>query len=285
MWSFFSLTFVVSWSAWIGRSAVLAGDSRPLPQAIGGFLYILGVFAPALVALFLTARAHGRTGALALLRRTVKTPPGVRWYFFAVTYMAAVKLVAAALHRIAVGTWPPFGQESLLIVAIAMVFSTPVQAGEELGWRGYALSPLSARFGLAGASIVLGAFWACWHLPFFILPGSDKTGQSFTVYLVTVTALSVAMAWLYWRTEGSLLLTMLMHAAINNTKDVVPSGVPAGSPAFFLGASLVAWLSAAILWACAAYFLTRMRGVSLQVDRQEVSPGPPVDVYTRPGAE
>jgi len=33
-----------------------------------------------------------------------------------------------------------------------------------------------------------------------------------------VIALSVAIAWLYWRTNGSLLLTMLMHSAINNTK-------------------------------------------------------------------
>jgi hypothetical protein len=38
-----------------------------------------------------------------------------------------------------------------------------------------------------------------------------------------VTALSVAMAWLYAKTNGSLLLVMLMHAAVNNTKDIVPS--------------------------------------------------------------
>jgi membrane protease YdiL (CAAX protease family) len=43
------------------------------------------------------------------------------------------------------------------------------------------------------------------------------------VYLLSVTALSIAMAWLYWQTNQSLLLTMLMHAAVNNTKDIVPS--------------------------------------------------------------
>ena len=266
LWSFFSLTFVVSWSAWIGRSAVLGtGDSRPLPQAIGGFLYILGVFAPALVALFLTTRAEGRAGALGLLRRTIKAPAGARWYVLAVTYMAAVKLGAAVLHRLAVGHWPPFGQGSLFIMAIAMLFSTPVQAGEELGWRGYALSPLSVRFGLPGASIVLGVVWACWHLPFFFLPGNDKTGQSFPVYLVMVTALSVAMAWLYWRTEGSLLLVMLMHAAVNNTKDIVPSLAAGATNPFALSTSLVAWLTVALLWIGAAYFLLRMRGAELRL--------------------
>lgn len=264
LWKFFSFTFALSWSAWIARAALEARAALPLGQAIDGFLYILGVFAPALVALALTAPAGGRQRVLALLHRTIQPPPGAKWYVFAIAYMAAAKLVAASLYRIAEGAWPPFGRESLLIMALALLVSTPVQAGEELGWRGYALAPLSARFGLPGASIVLGVVWACWHLPFFFLPGNDKTGQSFLVYLVTVMAISVAMAWLYWRTEGSLLLTMLMHAAINNTKDVVPSAVTAGSPSFFLGASLVGWLSAGVLWVCAAYFLVRMRGVRLE---------------------
>jgi uncharacterized membrane protein len=57
---------------------------------------------------------------------------------------------------------------------------------------------------------------------------------------------------------------MLMHAAVNNTKDIVPSAVSAATNAFSLSSSLVAWLSVAILWICAAYFLVRMRGVKLQ---------------------
>lgn len=143
-----------------------------------------------------------------------------------------------------------------------------MQAGEEIGWRGYALPRLSAFLGLSGASIALGVIWAVWHLPFFFISGADKSGQSFPVYLLSVTALSVAMAWLYWRTNGSLLLTMLMHAAVNNTKDIVPSAVSAATNAFSLNSSRVAWLSVAILWICAAYFLFRMRGVKLQDDWQ-----------------
>jgi CAAX protease family protein len=263
---FFSLTYIVSWILWIAVAAILRG-AAPQPSgfpAISGFLYLLGVFAPALAALALTARADGRAGTLALLRRTVKWSVGARWYVFAVGYMAAIKLVSALLLRIATGAWPAFGQEPVYIMAIAIVFSTPVQAGEEIGWRGYALPRLSARLGLSIASIVLGVIWAGWHLPFFFISGTDKSGQSFPLYLLSVTALSVAMAWLYWRTNGSLLLTMLMHAAVNVTKDIVPSAVSAATNAFSLSSSLVAWLSVAILWICAAYFLVRMRGVKLQ---------------------
>ena len=263
---FFSLTFIVSWILWIASAAILRAPTPQPPGflAISGFLYLLGVFAPSLVALALTARANGRAGTLTLLRRTVKWSVGARWYVFAVGYMAAIKLGAAVLLRIATGAWPAFGQEPVYIMAIAIPFSTPVQAGEEIGWRGYALPRLSAHLGLSGASIVLGVIWACWHLPFFIISGTDKSGQSFPVYLLSVTALSVAMAWLYWRTNLSLLLTMLMHAAINNTKDIVPSAVSAATDSFSLSSSLVAWFSVAMLWICAVYFLIRMRGVKLQ---------------------
>ncbi len=262
---FFSLTYIVSWILWIAAAAILrvATPQHSAFLAISGFLYLVGVFAPALVALALTARADGRKGTLTLLRRTVKWSVGARWYVFAVGYMAAIKLAVALLLRIATGAWPAFGLEPVYITAIAIPLSTPVQAGEEIGWRGYALPRLSARLGLSSASIALGVIWACWHLPFFFISGTDKSGQSFPVYLLGVTALSVAMAWLYWRTNGSLLLTMLMHAAVNNTKDIVPSAVSAATNAFSLSSSRVAWLSVVILWICAAYSLVRMRGVKL----------------------
>lgn len=266
----------MSWSLWIATAAILR-VATPQPSgflAISGFLYLLGVFAPSLVALALTARADGRAGTLALLSRTVKSSVGARWYVFAISYMAAIKLAAALLFRITTGAWPAFGQEPVYIMAIAIVFSTPVQAGEEIGWRGYALPRLSARLGLSSASIALGVIWACWHLPFFFIAGTDKSGQSFPMYLLSVTGLSVAMAWLYWRTNGSLLLTMLMHAAVNSTKDIVPSAVSTATNALSFSSSLVAWLSVAILWMCASYFLIRMRGAKLQDRRQAATDVP-----------
>ena len=134
-----------------------------------------------------------------------------------------------------------------------------MQAGEEVGWRGYALPRLSARYGLAPAGIILGIIWAAWHLPLFFFPNSDTLGQSFPLYVLQVTAVSVAMAWLYWRTGGSLLLVMLFHAAVNNLKDIVPSAAPDATNAFTLHASLVGWLTVTFLWIGALYFLIQMR--------------------------
>lgn len=261
---FFSLTFLVSWIFW--TAAVIV--SRAVGSAPFGLenhpLLLLGVFAPSLVALALTARAEGRAGTRVLLERVVQAQASVPLYVFAVGYMAAIKLAAAVLLRIGTGAWPAFGEEPLYIMAMAMIVSTPVQAGEEIGWRGYALPRLARGLGLPLASLVLGVIWASWHLPFFFISGTDKSGQSFLVYLLGTTALSVAMAWLYWRANESLLLTMLMHAAINNTKDIVPSVAVTSTSPFTLNASLVAWLTAALLWIPAVYMLLQMRGAKLQ---------------------
>src|SRR6266446_6771349 len=220
---FFSLTYVVSWIFFAAAAAISGWTAAPTSglAAIRGLLFLLGTIAPALVALALTAQADGRVGTLALLRRIIQWDVRVRWYVFAVAYMALIKVGVALAHRLDTGAWPAFGQTPFFIMAVAIVFSTPVQAGEEIGWRGYALPRLTERFGLPLASIVLGVVWASWHLPFFFIPGSDNAGQSFPVFLLAVTALSVPMAWLYWRTNGSLLLTMLMHSAINNTAGIV----------------------------------------------------------------
>ncbi len=90
------------------------------------------------------------------------------------------------------------------------------------------------------------------------MAGVDEYRQSFPVFLVQVTALSAAIAWLCGHTHGSLLLVMLMHSAVNQTLGIVPSAVPGATNPFALSTSLVAWLTAASLWISAGYFLVRM---------------------------
>jgi hypothetical protein len=225
-------------------------------------LLMVGTFAPSLVALGMTARDDGVRGIQALLLRVLDSSVAARWYVFAVGYMAAIKLSVAAVYRLGTGSWPPFGNEPWYTIVAAIVISTPVQAGEEIGWRGYALPRLAARFGLARASLVLGLLWACWHLPLFFVPGLGNYGQSFPLFVAGGIALSVAMAWLYANTAGSVLLAMLMHSAVNQTMGIVPTRLAKPGNPFALDTSPVTWLFAAILWITAAYFLVRMRRVN-----------------------
>lgn len=249
---FFILTYAVAWACWIPVAAMPIPTRTPLLS----FLWLSGVFVPSLVALSLTARNEGGTGVRTLLARIIQWRVGARWYLFAIVYMAAIKLTVALAHRVTTGFWPRFGQERPVVMLAAILISTPVQFGEEIGWRGYALPRLAERIGFARGSVLLGLIWACWHLPQFFLMGADTYGQSFPIWAAEVIALSVAIAWRH--TNGSLLLTMLMHAAINNTKDIVPAGIANAKNAFSLHASLVMYLTAAVLWITAACFLVRM---------------------------
>jgi uncharacterized protein len=222
-------------------------------------LFLLGVYAPALVAIPLTLRKYGRAETRRLLERVFQWNVHAGWYLFAIAFMPAVKLTVALLHRIVTGAWPRFGTEPWYLMAGALLISTWAQAGEEIGWRGFALPRLAMRVGLPLASLLLGAIWAVWHLPLFFMPGASTFGQSFPLYLFEVTALSSAFAWLYWHTDGSLLLVMLLHASINNI-DIVPSAVSSPAGAFTLHATTVGWLTALLLWIAAAFFLFQMRG-------------------------
>lgn len=252
---YFGLTCLVAWSLW---TVAVTLTSASMPFAIRAQFFLPGTFAPGIVALWMTWRAEGAAGVRALLSRLTVENVGARWFLFALTYMAAARLSAAVLYRLILGEWPAFGPEPWYLLVAATAFSTPFQAGEEIGWRGYALPRMVSRMGLAGANVLLGVIWAAWHLPLFFIAGTDSTGQPFLPYLLVVTALSVAIGALYWRSGGSLLLTMLMHAAINNTMGIVPSRLPHATDPLALRASPMAWLTIAVLWAGAACLLVWM---------------------------
>ena len=168
-------------------------------------MLLVGAFGPSLVAVVLTAQGSGRTGVKALLGRLLIWRVNLRWYAFALGYMATVKLTVAIVCRVSRGHWPHFGEHSVgtIVVLIVVVGVMGGPLGEEIGWRGYALPRLTRRLGLAPASLLLGLVWSLWHLPLFVLSvGGDQFGQSFPTYLLQVTALSVAMAWLMGNTGG-----------------------------------------------------------------------------------
>lgn len=259
---YFALTFAVSWACWLAGAAMpRTGDGAGDMAAGAVVLLYLGTFAPALVALAAAALAGG-SGALGrLLQGLVRAEVPARWYLFALAYFPSLKLAAFVVHRVTHGEWPPFGSLPWYLVFGAIAMSTPVQAGEEIGWRSYALPRLAARLGFGWAGIVVGVVWAVWHLPLFFVPGVDNHGESFTGFVVAVTAISVAMAWLYVQTGGSVLLVMLMHSTINQTGFVLPSSSPKVADPLAMHLSLVGWLTLVFLWAGAAYFLVRLRRV------------------------
>ena len=167
--TFFSLTYAVTWICWAAAGAISRWTvpSDPALAALASVVFLLGTITPALVAVALAKRAGGVAAAGALLGHVFEWRVRARWYAFAIGFMPAIKLSVAVVHRVATGAWPRFGPEAWYIMAAAIVVSTWLQAGEEIGWRGYALPRMAERFGLPNASVILGILWASWHLPLF----------------------------------------------------------------------------------------------------------------------
>jgi hypothetical protein len=71
--------------------------------------------------------------------------------------------------------------------------------------------------------LILGALWALWHLPGFLVPSqaiSDipprGTVMDFVRFVPALTALAYIIQWVFNGTGGSVLLTMLTHASWNS---------------------------------------------------------------------
>ena len=89
-----------------------------------------------------------------------------------------------------------------------MVLGGPL--GEEPAWRGLALARVAERRPMLQASLSVGLVWFAWHLPLLLArPGELPPG------LVGIVSASVVFAWLYQRSNGAVLLPLLMHTAQN----------------------------------------------------------------------
>ena len=100
--------------------------------------------------------------------------------------------------------------------AFAATFVLGGPLGEEPGWRGFALPRLQPLHGPLLGSVILGVLWASWHLPLFWSGvWTPPTLANIAMFIVMITALTVVMSWVFNNAQGSLLITMLMHASFN----------------------------------------------------------------------
>jgi membrane protease YdiL (CAAX protease family) len=153
---------------------------------------------------------------------------GIQWYLFVLLYPAAIWLVARTIDAVfglayelafmPILTY--FGPEQAIMVPVALVFAFPNTLGEELGWRGFALPRLQARYSALVSSIILGLFWGSWHIPLWIAFG--QTGLPLLIDVVSMVQLAILYTWVYNSTGGSLLLVWLFHFAMTVTQYFLP---------------------------------------------------------------
>jgi hypothetical protein len=81
--------------------------------------------------------------------------------------------------------------------------------GEEPGWRGCALPRLLDGRSPFSATLVLAPTVALWHVPLIFIAGEDLA----PIFLLATVAVTFFYTWLFVHTGGSVLITIVAHAA------------------------------------------------------------------------
>jgi uncharacterized protein len=182
---------------------------------------MLGTFGP-LVGAIVATRAE-RGSVRDLFRSFLPTARGAALYPFAL-------LVPGLLYAVAAGLYLAAGGEGVKVwylpdnaQRIVALFMIPVV--EEIGWRGFAQHRMQAMHGRVRGTLLLGALWAVWHVPMFMIAGVPAVG--YALALPFFMAGSVVFAWFLNRPNGALFCALLLHmgAHLNNSHIALPGNL------------------------------------------------------------
>jgi membrane protease YdiL (CAAX protease family) len=247
----FLLVFALTWVVWVPRAA-------GVPTGTVGRAW---TWAPAIAALMAAALTGGRPALRQLVGRLLRWRVPWQWYGVVILGPAMFSLITAAIYALLGGSWSAavprsFDAPLLLLPLLLLILSGTDGLGEELAWRGFALPRLLARYGAVRASLVLGLFWAVWHLPLLWTPGINAQQLPLWLLLLDVTAKSVIFTWVFLHTRGSVLLAVLFHGS-TNLFTVSPAESITGDLLFPVLATTAKWLIVIALLAVAGSRLAR----------------------------
>ena len=223
-WLFLGLTLGLTWLfGFLG--VALQGV---LPRILVIVLVYGGGLAPLLVALWLTYRQHGPAFRRDYWRRVVDVRRiGLAWWGVILLFHPLKSLLAALIDVLA-GGWgiapeavAQFGEQPLMILPTLVFWLLFGPIPEELGWRGYALDGLQARYSAVTSGLILGVVWASWHLPLFFLEGTWQAThlglgtRLFWVYVFNIMIESILYVWIYNNTGRSTLAAIFFHFSGN----------------------------------------------------------------------
>ena len=263
---YFCLACGISWLLWL--PALLARFQGQAAQADNTLLFFLGSFGPLLAALMLTAYSEGVAGVRKLLKYLLKWRVGLIWYAIALYGFLVLGLLTLLVLGIS-SLQDVLSRLPKALIAVPKnviaVFLVRGPLGEELGWRGYALPRLEKTRSAWRASLILGVLWSLWHWPLMLIPGwrSDlPIGIFLILYLLYIVPLAVIFTWVYNQTNGSVLITMLLHSAYHYTVFVLDNtfGFSQHDPRAVLG------VLCCLFW-CVALALVGVFGHDLGLDR------------------
>jgi membrane protease YdiL (CAAX protease family) len=200
--AYFLATFAFSWGIF---AAALALGFAQSP------IVILGVWGPTLSAVAVTAVFYGKGGLKRLLGRT-HIRKGLQWFWPLLGFFLVIGLTGGFIGAAATGIefdpkfwgWAWAAQVMMTQLLIA-------GAGEEFGWRGFALHRLQHLMTPIKATLVIAFFHLLWHAPTYWL-GQGMHNVPAIWAAVFIVPWTILFTWAYNRSNGSILVSIFFHA-------------------------------------------------------------------------
>lgn len=216
-----------------------------LALALGGAtigLVILGILpsqlalASALSAsvagIIMTAIVDGKAGLKLMLSRLLIWRVGIGYWLFALLFLVPVILLGSWCNPLFNGDSPSFNnlKPTFDILPLFIVFFIVAGVGQELGWTGFLMPRLQARYSALVACAIRTILVGVWHLPLLIYAGLHPYALTdipygvwiaqkgfplafTTMLLMLMLPWSILYTWMFNNTKGSLLLVAVLHGS------------------------------------------------------------------------
>jgi membrane protease YdiL (CAAX protease family) len=194
-------------------------------------LALSSVLSASIAGIIMTAILDGGAGLKLLLGRVLIWRVGIGYWLFAILFLAPAFLLGSLLNPLFDGDPVSLSNIQLTsnIVPMFIVFFIVAGLGQELGWTGFLLPRLQARFGALASSVIRAGLVAIWHLPLLLYAGSHPNAfpdfpygawivregflVAFSVMLALSLVWSIFYTWIFNNTRGSLLLVAILHGS------------------------------------------------------------------------
>jgi len=264
LWIFLCLSAVASWTVWLlpfskEGSLYLTVLKLRFDFPFNLILPIIGTCLPGVIAI-LWALSQGRHQLLQMISTLLRWRAPIRWYVLALALpwsLFWVSFGAVLLYFPSSRPRPSFlwFLENLLLL---LPFGP---TWEELAWRAYAVRELQSHYSQLKSALIIGVFWAIWHIPLWSRTlglNREATAPVLISGIVSVIAWSVVFSFVYNRSAQSLPVVILLHAAFDSAAAAIFPSVQSGQ-LYYVG------LSALLSVCIAIIFATSMRVSSAEV--------------------
>jgi uncharacterized protein len=238
---FFLITFVIAWGVLALYMFYNEGMTKVFGQLSGMHpLFFLAVWAPAIAAFAVITIKEGFSGLKRFIARIKIFKCSVSWCLFIFVAIPLVFYIGAAIKGTLFTEPLPIsgGIFSILTALFFAVIKGPI---EEFGWRGFALPLMQRYIAPLWAGIILGFIWGIWHIPAFLISGTQQSAWSFTPFFLGTIAISVLLTALFNASKGSILLAAILHFQFMNP--IWPDAQPYDTYLLVVITAVVVWLN------------------------------------------